>query len=560
MPPQEAALPSSGVYPDLDVVVIGAGFSGLRMLYEARSRGLTARVLEAASDVGGTWYFNRYPGARTDSESWAYCFGFDKRLQEDWDWPERYPSQPQVLSYLRHVADRFDLRRDIQFDTRVRSAVFDEEHDVWVVTTERGERLVSRHLVSASGLLSVPYEPPFPRLSSFRGEWYMTARWPHEPVDFAGKRVAVIGTGASGVQLIPIVAATAARLTVFQRTANYILPARNYVLHDAQRQAIKANYDAIWEQVRRQAMGMPMNPANRVLGDVSPEEHQRILEAGWEEGGFRYFLETFDDIFVNPESNALAAEFVRNKIRTIVRDPATAELLCPKPDHPLGAKRPPLGHFYYETFNRDNVELVDVSGNAVDDITPTGVRLADGTEYEADVIVFAMGFDAMTGSLTSVDVRGRGGVTIAEKWRGGPRTHLALTVDEFPNFFMIAGPQIPFANAPVMIEPAAEWIGEAISYTREHGHTRIEPTAQAVTAYNEQCETFFNATVFPAGEKIRSWFVGANIPGKPHGVALYFGGYPNYIREVRQEAEEGFTHYRFSAVRDARPSVGVAGS
>jgi cyclohexanone monooxygenase len=543
-----------------DTLVIGAGFSGLRMLLEARKRGLSARVLEAGTDVGGTWNFNRYPGARTDSESWAYCFSFDQQLQDEWDWQERYPTQPQVLSYLRHVADRFDLRRDIQFGTRVRAAVFDEERDRWTVTTEQGETFDCRYLVSASGLLSAPHEPPYAGLTDFRGDWYLTARWPHEPVDVTGKRVAVIGTGASAIQLIPIVAETAARLTVFQRTANYVLPARNYVLHDAQRQAIKANYPKIWEQVGRQAMGMPMNPANRVMADVTPEEHRRILEAGWEEGGFRYFLETFDDIFVDAESNAVASEFVRDKIRTIVKDPATAELLCPNADHPLGAKRPPLGHFYYETFNRENVELVDVFDNAVADVTPTGVRLADGTEYEADVIIFAMGFDAMTGSQTSIDVRGRNGSTIAAKWRGGPRTHLALTVDDFPNFFLIAGPQIPFANAPVMIEPSAEWIGGAISHMREQGYTRMEATPEAVEEYQAQISAFYNATIFPAGENIRSWFVGANTPGKSFGVALNFGGFPNYITEVTREAEGGYRRYRFSTARAEQPSLAGAGN
>jgi cyclohexanone monooxygenase len=447
------------------------------------------------------------------------------------------------------------MRSDIQFGTWVRSAEFDEDRDLWAVTTEQGDRITSRYLVSAVGLLSAPQEPPFPGLSSFRGESYLTARWPHEPVDFAGKRVAVIGTGASAIQLIPIVAQNAAQLTVFQRTANYILPARNYVLHDEQRQAIKANYDKIWAQVSRQAMGMPMNAANRTIADVSPEEHRRILEAGWEEGGFRYFLETFDDIFVDPKSNEVASEFVRDKIRTIVKDPATAELLCPKADHPLGAKRPPLGHFYYETFNRDNVELVDVFDNPIEDITPTGVRLADGSEYEADIIVFAMGFDAMTGALTSMDIRGRSGATIAEKWRGGPRTHLALTIDDFPNFFMIAGPQIPFANAPVMIEPAAAWIGTAIDHMREHGHTRMEPTPEAVESYNQDVEAFYGATIFPAGEQINSWFSGANTPGKARGVALNFGGFPNYIAVVSREAANGFESYRFSATRADQPSL-----
>jgi cyclohexanone monooxygenase len=532
---------------DYDVVIIGAGFSGLRMLHEARQRGLSVRVLEAGNDVGGTWNFNRYPGARTDSESWAYCFSFDKDLQQEWDWQERYPTQPEVLEYLRHVADRFDMRRDIQLGTRVRGAEFDESRDLWTVTTEQGESLVCQFLVSASGLLSAPHEPPFPGLAEFRGEWYMTARWPHEGVDWADKRVAVVGTGASGIQLIPIVAETASQLTVFQRTANYVLPARNYQLHDAQRQRIKRDYDDIWEQVSRQAMGMPMNAAGRRFDDVTPEERRRILDAGWEEGGFRYFLETFDDVFTNEEANAEVSEYVRNKIRAIVKDPATAELLCPRENHPLGAKRPPLGHYYYETYNRANVELVDVSANPIGDVTATGLRLTDGTEYEADIIIFATGFDAMTGSQTSIDVRGRNGQTIATKWSGGPRTHLALTVDDFPNFFMIAGPQIPFANAPVMIEPSAEWIGRAIDYTRGGGHTRIEPTPEAVEEYQQQIMAYYNATIFPAGVAIGSWFVGANTPGKAFGVALNFGGFPNYITEVTAEADQGFGHYRFSS-------------
>ncbi|HZZ52342.1 MAG TPA: NAD(P)/FAD-dependent oxidoreductase [Pseudonocardia sp.] len=531
---------------DYDIVVIGAGFSGLRMVHEARERGLSVRVLEAGHDVGGTWNFNRYPGARTDSESWAYCFSFDKQLQDDWNWQERYPTQPQVLDYLRHVAERFDMRRDIQFGTRVRAAEFDSDRDQWTVTTEQGETIVCQFLISASGLLSVPSEPPFPGLADFQGEWHMTARWPHEGVDWADKRVAVIGTGASAIQLIPIVAETASRLTVFQRTANYVLPARNYVLHDAQRQRIKRDYDQVWDQVSRHALGMPMNPAGRIFDDVTPQERQRILDAGWEEGGFRYFAETFDDVFVNDEANAAVSEFARNKIRTVVKDPKTAELLCPLENHPLGAKRPPLGHYYYETFNRDNVELVGVKDNAIDDITATGVRLADGTEYEADLIIFAMGFDAATGSQTSIDIRGRNGATIASKWATGPRTHLALTVDDLPNFFLIFGPQIPFANAPAMIEPSAQWVGRAITHTREQGCTRIEPTVEAVEEYQREVITNYRSTIFPAGEAIGSWFVGANIAGKAVAPALNFDSFPNCIAAMAAEADEGFQHYRFS--------------
>lgn len=536
-----------------DVLIVGAGFSGLRMLHEARVRGLSARLLESGDEVGGTWYWNRYPGARTDSESWVYCFGFDKQLQDDWDWPERYPSQPQVQAYLKHVADRFDLRRDMQMNATVVSAHFDDDRDLWTVTTEAGEQFICRTFISATGPLSAPKEPPFPGLADFRGEWYLTGRWPQERVDFAGKRVAVVGTGASGIQVIPLIAAVAGQLTVFQRTANYALPARNYVLDDLQRDAIKSRYDEIWQQVSQQAMGMAMNPANRVIGDVTPEEREQLLEAAWEEGGFRFFLETFDDVFVDPESNAAVSEFVRKKIRTIVKDPATAELLCPKPDHPLGAKRPPLSNFYYETFNRDNVELVDVSANAIDDVTPTGMRLADGTDYEFDIIVFATGFDALTGALTRLDIRGSGGRSLSEKWQAGPRTHLSMAVDEFPNFFMLAGPQIPFANAPALVEPLVEAVGDALTRMREQEQTRVEVSAEAVEEYNTLLHAFYNATIFPAGAALRAWWLGTNVEGKAFGVAMHFGGYPAFISAVKEEAAVGFPNYRFSSAPNAEP-------
>lgn len=541
---------------DFDVLVIGAGFGGLRMVHEARQRGLSVRVLEAGSDVAGTWRFNRYPGARTDSESWVYCFSFDKQLMEEWDWPERYPAQPQVEAYLKHVADRFDMRRDIQFDTYVTGAVFDEEDDLWTTTTASGETFVSRFLVGAAGPLSAAKEPDFPGLETFQGDYHLTARWPEQPVDFDGKKVAVIGTGASGMQIIPIVAKVAGQLTVLQRTANYGVPARNYVLDDVQRQAIKRDYAQILAQAAAQPMGMPMNLANRMIGDVSPEEAQKILEAGWEEGGFRFFLESFDDVFVDHTSNQVVSEFIRNKIRTIVKDPATAEILCPNGDHPFGAKRPPLVHYYYEAYNRDNVTLVDVSENAITEIVPNGVKLADGTVHEADIIVFATGFDALTGALTRIDIRGRGGKSIAEKWADGPRTHMSMAVDEFPNFFIISGPQIPFANAPGIIEPGVEAIGAAIAKAREEGATRVEVTHEACEEYNDLLESFYNATIFPAGAKLRAWWLGTNVEGKKLGVAMHFGGFPNFVAAVRGEAEDGFTNYRFTSAPEAqRPLV-----
>jgi cation diffusion facilitator CzcD-associated flavoprotein CzcO len=521
---------------DYDAIVIGAGFGGLRMLHELRQLGLTVKVFEAASDVGGTWYWNRYPGARTDSESWVYAYSFSKELQDDWNWTERFPSQSEALAYLRHVADRFDMRKDIQFHTLVKSAVYDESANVWTVTTDPSQTLTCRYLITAVGVLSTPYTPPFPGIEKFKGESYVTGRWPKERVDFAGKRVAVIGTGATAVQAIPIIAQTAAHLTVFQRTPNYVMPARNYTMTEDERQAIRASYDEIWDQAKKHFFGFAMSPAGRTAADVTPEEHQKILERGWETGGFRYLFETFDDIFTDEKSNAVAAEFVRNKIRAIVKDPATAELLCPK-DYPLAGKRPPLGHFYYETFNRPNVSLVDVSRNPITEITANGVRTATD-EYAADIIVFATGFDAVTGTMNAMDIRGKAGATIKEKWEAGPRTHLGIAIDGFPNLFMICGPQSPFANIPVVIDGIVDWIGQAIRHLRANDLAAMEPTPDAVERWRRHMDDLVNATVLPKGK--RSWFLGDNIPGKPHVVLFYFGGAGTYRQECQAVADRGF--------------------
>jgi cation diffusion facilitator CzcD-associated flavoprotein CzcO len=543
----EAQPPAGGSDPDgtvFDAVVIGAGFGGLRALHELRQLGLSVLVIEAASDVGGTWYWNRYPGARTDSENWIYAFSFSKELQDDWDWPERFPTQPQVLAYLRHVADRFDMRKDIRFNTHVQSAVYNESSSDWTVTTDDGATAKCTYLVTAAGVLSLPYTPPFPGLDQFTGDWYVTGRWPKEAVDFTGKRVAIIGTGATAVQAIPVIAHTAGHLTVFQRTPNYVIPARNFTMTDDQRRSIRANYDAIWEQARNHVFGFAMDPANRIAADVDAETQQRILDGGWETGGFRYIFETFDDIFTDQKSNDVASEFIRNKIRAIVKDPTTAELLCPK-DYPLGGKRPPLGHFYYETYNRDNVSLVDVSDNPITEITARGLRTAT-EEYEADIIVFATGFDAVTGTLSSIDIRGRHGATIKAKWEDGPRTHLGIAVDDFPNMFMVCGPQSPFANIPVVINGIVEWIGGAIQHMREHGLATIEATPEAVDHWREYMDDIVNATVLSNGR--HSWFLGDNIPGKPHVVLFYFGGAAAYRMECEAAADKDYEGFALSKV------------
>lgn len=525
-----------------DAVVIGAGFSGLRMLWELRQLGLTVRVIEAAPDVGGTWYWNRYPGARTDSESWVYAFSFSKDLQDEWNWTERYPTQPEALAYLQHVADRFDMRRDIEFETRMESAIYDETTSRWTVTTDHGDQYTCRYFIPATGVLSLPYTPPFPGIESFEGESYVTGRWPDKPVDFTGKRVAVIGTGATAIQAIPIIAQTAAQVLVFQRTPNYVLPARNYTISDDERQAIRSTYDTVWEQAREHFFGVAMENPVGALKDATPAEQQRILEYGWEIGGFRYIFETFSDLLIDDQSNEVAAEFIRNKIRAIVRDPETAELLCPK-DYPLVGKRPPLGHFYYEAFNRDNVSLIDISENPITEITAHGVRTATD-EHQADVIIFATGFDAVTGTLKSLDMRGTGGVLLRDKWDSGPRTHLGIAIDGFPNMFLICGPQTPFANLPVVIDGIVDWIGQAIRFLEENGFTAMEATPDAVEAWGKHMDELVNATVLARGK--RSWFLGDNIPGKTHAVLFYFGGVGNYRQECRGAAESGFKGFEFA--------------
>jgi len=528
-----------------DAVVIGAGFSGLRMLIELRGLGLSATVIEAGSDVGGTWYWNRYPGARTDSESWQYAYAFSRELQQDWDWTERYPAQPEVLGYLRHVADRFDLRRDIVLGTRVTSARYDQDSGLWALTTDNGRHYRCRYLIGATGVLSAPFVPDLPGLEQFRGEWYLTANWPKERVDFAGKKVAVIGTGASGVQVIPIIAHTAETLTVFQRTANYVVPGRNYTLTEEQRQAIRADYDRIWARTRTHSFGFDMPPANRMFDEVSARDRRRFLERAWEEGGFYYVFASFDDVLINDDANHAAAEFIREKIRTLVDDPTTAELLCPT-GYPFLGKRPPVGHFYYETFNRPNVHLVDVHHDPLTAVTPDGLRTASGASFDADVIVFATGFDALTGSLSRIDIRGRDGISLREKWADGGRTHLGIGVDGFPNLFMICGPQSPFANIPVAAEETVVWVGRAIRHLRDHDQDTIEATPDAVREWDQHINDLFHHTVLPQCPS--SWWLGSNVPGKPPTVLFHFGGYGTYRKECLAAADADYQGFTLSRV------------
>jgi cyclohexanone monooxygenase len=529
---------------DYEAIVVGAGFSGLAMLIRLRELGISTRVIEAGTGVGGTWYWNRYPGARTDCESYYYCYQFSKELLQDWNWTERYPSQPEMNRYLNHVADRFELRRDIEFKTRVVSARYDADANTWTLETDTGKTLVTRYFISAMGFISQPNIPPFKGLDSFAGETYFTGRWPHEGVDFKGKRVAVIGTGASAVQAIPFIAQDAAHLTVFQRTPNYVMPAQNHPLDEEYRARVKRDYDEIWKKARQHSFGMPLDVQNRNTVDATPEEQRAVLEEGWRRGGFRYVFETFDDMMMDPKANEVASEFIRSKIREIVKDPVKADMLTPK-DYPFGGKRPPAGHGYYETFNRDNIALVDVRKTPIVEITPTGLKTSDA-EFEFDILVLATGFDAVTGALMSVDIRGRDGIALKDKWQDGARTYLGLGSNGFPNLFIIIGPQSPFANMPPSIEQNVGFIVNAIKHLRENSIGAMEPTSAAENHWTQHTIDVAAMTIMPQGVDANSWFMGANIPGKARIVNVYFGGANNYFDRCDEVVKRGFEGYTFS--------------
>lgn len=539
---------AGGAGVDFDAVVVGAGFSGIRTLIEMRRLGLRTLLIEAGSDVGGTWYWNRYPGARTDSQAWVYGFPLDE-VRDDWRWAERFATQPQTHGYIKHVTDTFGLWPDIRFDTRVQSATFDEEERTWKVSTDKGQDISTRFFVAATGQLSLPYFPNFEGLPEFEGEWYQTQNWPEGGVDFSGKRVAVVGTGATAVQVIPIVAEEAAHLTVFQRTPNYVLPARNDALSDHDVATIRKNFDEIFDRAFAQPFGMDIPPAaGRVAADCTPAEQQQVLERGWELGGFRYLFETFDDVITNEESNELAAEFVRNKIRAIVKDSRTAELLCPK-DYPLANKRPPLGHYYYETFNKDNVSLADISESPIR-IEPKGIRVGDEF-HEVDAIIFATGYDALTGTLNQIDIRGRHGAALRDRWTEGPRTHLGMTVDGFPNFFMVAGPQTPFANIPVVGEYCVGWLSGLLKTMHERNADMVEPTSEAVEEFSKLVEAVTDMTVFRRGG-VRNWFLGTNIPGKPEATVMWLGGVGSFREVGEAEASGGYKGLVLTSATDQR--------
>jgi cation diffusion facilitator CzcD-associated flavoprotein CzcO len=530
---------------EFDAIIIGAGFSGLYQLYSLRDKlGLRTVVLERGSGVGGTWFWNRYPGARCDSESYYYSYSFSDELQQEWHWTERYPEHSEIRRYLNFVADKFNLRKDIRLDTLITRAEFDEARDCWHVTTDVGERLSARFLITAVGCLSSANMPKIPGLERFEGRWYHTGRWPHEDVDFTGRRVGLIGTGSTGIQAAPVIAAKAAHLTVFQRTANYSVPARNGAMSAEDLAKIKADYPAIRHKARSSINGHPFDVSEDRALDVSPEDRLARYEAAWERGGLR-FRATFKDLTTNKAANDTAADFIRAKIRSIVKDPATAEMLAPK-DHPFASKRPPIDTDYFEMFNRANVKLVDVKKSPIVEITPSGIRTEDA-EYDLDMIVFATGFDAMTGPLLGMEIRGREGTRLKDAWMAGPRSYLGLQVPKFPNLFTITGPGSPsvLTNMPIAIEQHVDWITGCIRHMLDRGFRRIEPDEGAAERWGAHVNDAANATLLPLANS--SWYLGANVPGKPRAFMPYAGGMAHYAQICEQVVANSYEGFVMSA-------------
>jgi cation diffusion facilitator CzcD-associated flavoprotein CzcO len=525
-----------------DALIVGAGFAGLYQLHCLRDKlGLSVKVLEAADGVGGTWYWNRYPGARCDSESHSYGFHFSDELMREWEWSERFPAQDEVLRYINWAADKLNLKRDIGFNTRVTEARYDEAKQHWQLRTEAGERYSARFLITAVGCLSTANVPDIAGLKDFQGAWHHTGQWPHEGVDFGGMRVGLIGTGSTGIQAAPVIAEKAAHLYVFQRSATYSVPAGNHLLSPEFKRYVKENTAAIRAAIHATASGHPFPNSERLAVNTPVDEREAIYEAAWQKGGLQ-FRAAFGDILLDQAANDTAAQFVRDKIRSIVKDPVTASKLS-EVDHPYASKRPPIDTNYYESFNRDNVSLVDVRAAPIERITAQGIRTSDAF-YPLDIIVFATGYDALTGPLLRMGIKGRGGRALADEWNDGPRTYLGLQVPGFPNLFTITGPGSPsvLTNMPVAIEQHVEWITDCIAHMRERGLQIVEAKPDArdqwVVAVNEA------AAASLLSSATTSWYHGANVPGKPRVFMPYAGGMARYRQicaDVAAKDYEGFT-------------------
>ncbi|MET0969659.1 MAG: NAD(P)/FAD-dependent oxidoreductase [Tardiphaga sp.] len=547
--PQSVPAHRSNPSHDTDVIIVGAGFAGLYLIHRLRGLGFTVKAFEQGGDVGGTWYWNRYPGARCDVESMQYSFSFDDELQQTWDWSERYAPQPEILRYAGHVADRYDLRRDITFDTAVTSAVFDARAVRWTVTTSTGEAVTARHVVLATGCLSNARTPQFRGLEDFQGDVYHTAHWPHRPVDFSGRRVGLIGTGSSAIQSVPLIAEQAMSLTVFQRTANFSVPARNAPLTDDERRAFRDDYAEIRRRAReefRNGIVQPL-PDRGALDD--PDDVRRgKYEQRWASGGLT-FMGVYNNLVLDQQANDTAAAFIRAKIAEIVQDPHTARLLQPD-SHPVGTKRICVDTDYYATFNHPHVKLVDVRAHPIERILPHAVR-AGGQDYEIDALVLATGFDAMTGSVARIDIRGRSGQTLNDKWAEGPRTYLGLMSAGFPNLFIVTGPGSPsvLSNMMVSIEQHVDWIADCLAYMRDRSVATMEATHPAEDKWTAHVDETAAGTLYP---QANSWYMGANIPGKPQSFMPYCGGVGAYRRICNEVAANDYEGFAMTVVSQPR--------
>jgi cyclohexanone monooxygenase len=523
-----------------DAVVVGAGFSGLYLIKRLRDAGLSVQAVEAAPDVGGTWYWNAYPGARCDVESFDYCYSFSRELEEEWDWSERYPSQAELLRYLNHVADRFDLRRHIRFATRVVAAEFDEARDLWSVGLDSGGPLECRFFILAGGAISVPKPPEIAGIESYGGACFHTGAWPHEPVDFTGKRVAVIGTGSSGVQTSTAIVDQVAQLTVFQRTPNFTAPMINHPLDPPALAEFRRTSAERHERSRRSRQGIPYPMPTRSALAATPEERAEAFREAWENSHLFALRLTFSDIMTDEAANETVAEFVRGKIREIVRDPALAETLTPR-TFPFATKRPCIGRGYYEMFNREHVRLVDLKQTPILRMTPAGVETTEG-ELAFDAVIFATGFDALTGAAARIAITGRGGETLRGKWADGPRTYLGLASSGFPNLFLVTGPGSPGPLTAMIktIEQHVDWIVDCLAFMAQRGLATIEASPEHEQAWMGHVQEVADATLYP---RANSWYVGANVPGKPRKFMPYLGGLGVYRARCDEVASAGYAGF-----------------
>ena len=529
---------------DHDAIVVGAGFAGIALIHYLREAGLSIQVFDRASDIGGTWAWNKYPGAATDSEGYYYCLTFSKEVLQEWKWSSRYPGWKETQAYIRFVADKFDMWPHIQFNTEVTKAEYRDD-GTWAVTTGDGKVQTCRYFISGMGMISEPQIPKISGMDSFKGPLFHSSRWPEE-LEYAGKKIGIIGAGATTVQMLPELAKSGADVTVFQRTPNFVMPAMQKPMTPEWEKEIKENYEEIIGKCRNHVFGMAFNgPSGRTVADSTPEEVRQVFEENWH-GSFRWVFETFDDLLASPESNQAAADFIIEKmIQAKVKDPEIADLLTPK-GYPLFAKRPPLDHGYYECFNLDNVHLVDIKDREpIEAITETGVRTSQN-EYEFDIIVLATGFKAYTGALEAIDIVGAGGQVLRDKWQEQSSSIMGVAVSGYPNFFMVTGPQAPFANLPTSIEQNAQWIAECIKKMKREGKEVFYPSQQAEEEWTAHTAEIHEQTLMAEGDKVNSWMMGANREDKKPRVLIYFGGANVYYDKLKESAENGFPELEFA--------------